>query len=84
VAWNSVYKFGLLCETHSLIFFLFFYCSCQSTAAGRSPTIVSGAAVSTAGRTEWQVIAHEIGHNFGAIVSTFVPESTKAVIHLSH
>ena len=31
--------------------------------------MVSGTGVSTAGRTEWQVVAHEIGHNFGAIVS---------------
>jgi hypothetical protein len=83
VAWNSVNSFGLLCEIYSLIV-LFFNCSCQSTAAGRSPTIVSGAAVSTAGRTEWQIIAHEIGHNFGAIVSTLVHKSTKAVIHLPH
>jgi hypothetical protein len=32
--------------------------------------VVSGPAVSAAGLTEWQVIAHEMGHNFGAIVST--------------
>jgi Metallo-peptidase family M12B Reprolysin-like len=36
-------------------------------SSGSAPSIVSGTAVSTAGRTEWQVIAHEIGHNFGAI-----------------
>ena len=42
---------------------------CQQTATGSNPSIVSGTAVSTAGLTEWQVVAHEIGHNFGAIVS---------------
>lgn len=42
---------------------------CQQSAIGNSPSVVSGTAVSTAGRTEWQVVAHEIGHNFGAIVS---------------
>ena len=42
------------------------------TATGSSPNVVSGTGVSTAGRTEWQVIAHEIGHNFGAIVGFFL------------
>ena len=37
--------------------------------SGSGDAIVSGTAVSTAGRVEWQVIAHETGHNFGAIVS---------------
>lgn len=46
---------------------------CQVTATGDSPNVVSGTGVSTAGRTEWQVIAHEIGHNFGAIVSANFP-----------
>ena len=45
-----------------------YHSRCQTTAIGTSPNIVSGTGVSTAGRTEWQVIAHEIGHNFGAIV----------------
>ncbi|KAI0089873.1 Metallo-peptidase family M12-domain-containing protein [Irpex rosettiformis] len=40
---------------------------CQQTSSGSSPNVVSGTAVSTSGRVEWQVIAHEIGHNFGAI-----------------
>jgi len=48
------------------------YYRCQQDATGSNPSIVSGTAVSTAGRTEWQVVAHEIGHNFGAIVSNAV------------
>lgn len=28
---------------------------------------VSGTSVATRSRTEWQVVAHEIGHNFGAV-----------------
>jgi hypothetical protein len=43
---------------------------CQTTASISGNATVSGTAVSTAGRTEWQVIAHETGHNFGAIVSS--------------
>lgn len=44
---------------------------CNQKATGSAPSVVSGTAVSTGGRTEWQVVAHEIGHNFGAIVSAF-------------
>ncbi|TRM62928.1 Metallo-peptidase family M12B Reprolysin-like-domain-containing protein [Schizophyllum amplum] len=40
---------------------------CQQSAAGEQPQTVSGTAVSTSGLTEWQVVSHEIGHNFGAI-----------------
>ncbi|KZS90349.1 hypothetical protein SISNIDRAFT_444293 [Sistotremastrum niveocremeum HHB9708] len=40
---------------------------CNQAASGEPPSVVSGAAVSTFGVTEWQVISHEIGHNFGAI-----------------
>lgn len=40
---------------------------CQITATGDAPNVVSGAAVSTGGKVEWQVMAHEMGHNFGAI-----------------
>ncbi|KAI0344240.1 hypothetical protein BDW22DRAFT_1355581 [Trametopsis cervina] len=40
---------------------------CQQSASGSAPNVVSGTAVSTSGRVEWQVVAHEIGHNFGAI-----------------
>lgn len=40
---------------------------CRTSSAGSRGRVVSGTAVSTSGRTEWQVVAHEIGHNFGAI-----------------
>ncbi|KAG7096434.1 hypothetical protein E1B28_003871 [Marasmius oreades] len=41
---------------------------CQNTASNNPDgQIVSGTGVSTFGLTEWQVVAHEIGHNFGAI-----------------
>ncbi|KAF5361622.1 hypothetical protein D9758_007372 [Tetrapyrgos nigripes] len=40
---------------------------CMSTTSGSGNSVSSGTGVSTAGLTEWQVISHEIGHNFGAI-----------------
>ncbi|KAF8486694.1 Metallo-peptidase family M12-domain-containing protein [Gautieria morchelliformis] len=40
---------------------------CQETATGSPGNFVSSTAVTTAGRSEWQVVAHETGHNFGAI-----------------
>ena len=45
---------------------------CQQTATGDPGSVVSGTAVTTSGRIEWQVLAHEIGHNFGAIVSALL------------
>ena len=54
---------------------------CQQTASGNSPSVVSGTAVSTGGRTEWQVIAHEIGHNFGAIVSSRLVDRVASVLY---
>lgn len=41
---------------------------CQQSASGDPGNVVSGTAVSTNGLTEWEVVSHEIGHNFGAIV----------------
>ncbi|KAF8507570.1 Metallo-peptidase family M12-domain-containing protein [Hysterangium stoloniferum] len=49
---------------------------CQSTANGSPGNVVSGTAVSTSGRTEWQVVAHETGHNFGAICVSGCDSST--------
>ncbi|KAJ7451147.1 zinc metalloprotease [Mycena latifolia] len=55
------------CPTGSEVGIAWLATLCQQSASGTAPSVVSGTAVSTAGLTEWQVIAHEIGHNFGAI-----------------
>ncbi|KNZ78213.1 Disintegrin and metalloproteinase domain-containing protein B [Termitomyces sp. J132] len=55
------------CPTGSEVGIAWLATLCQQDATGSSESFVSGTAVSTAGRTEWQVVAHEIGHNFGAI-----------------
>ena len=52
---------------------------CQQTSSGSAPNVVSGTAVSTSGRVEWQVVAHEIGHNFGAIVSFIILHFSRAI-----
>ncbi|GAA5863695.1 hypothetical protein JCM3774_001217 [Rhodotorula dairenensis] len=40
---------------------------CRVTASGSNGQVTSGTGVTATTRNEWQVIAHEIGHNFGAI-----------------
>ncbi|THH09423.1 hypothetical protein EW145_g2035 [Phellinidium pouzarii] len=40
---------------------------CQQEVTGSPGSSVNGVAVTTNGRTEWEVVSHEIGHNFGAI-----------------
>ncbi|KAG6902964.1 hypothetical protein C0995_008537 [Termitomyces sp. Mi166 len=55
------------CPTGSEVGIAWLATLCQQAATGSPGSFVSGTAVSTAGRTEWQVVAHEIGHNFGAI-----------------
>ncbi|KAI9594865.1 Metallo-peptidase family M12B Reprolysin-like-domain-containing protein [Syncephalis fuscata] len=39
---------------------------CQSSAQTQGADVVSGTGVSSATKDGWKVIAHEIGHNFGA------------------
>ncbi|KAH9177006.1 Metallo-peptidase family M12-domain-containing protein [Lactarius sanguifluus] len=55
------------CPTGSEVGIAWLGTLCQVNATGSGSSIVSGAGVSTSGLIEWQVIAHEIGHNFGAI-----------------
>ncbi|KAK2462101.1 hypothetical protein APHAL10511_006564 [Amanita phalloides] len=56
------------CPTGSEVGIAWLATLCQTNATpGSSNQSVSGTAVSTYGLTEWQVVAHEIGHNFGAI-----------------
>ncbi|KAF9263096.1 hypothetical protein L218DRAFT_928310 [Marasmius fiardii PR-910] len=55
------------CPTGSEVGIAWLATLCQQTASGQPGNVVSGTGVSTAGITEWQVVAHEIGHNFGAI-----------------
>jgi len=55
------------CPTGSEVGIAWLATLCQQTSGGSPGSVVSGTAVSTAGLTEWQVVAHEIGHNFGAI-----------------
>ncbi|KAF8577548.1 hypothetical protein K439DRAFT_1655063 [Ramaria rubella] len=43
---------------------------CQTTATGTPGNFVSGVAVTTSTMAEWQVVSHEIGHNFGAICTS--------------
>ncbi|KAL0573925.1 hypothetical protein V5O48_008022 [Marasmius crinis-equi] len=40
---------------------------CRQSSSSSNGQTVSGTGVSTLGLTEWQVVAHETGHNFGAI-----------------
>ncbi|KAI0005423.1 Metallo-peptidase family M12-domain-containing protein [Russula compacta] len=55
------------CPTGSEVGIAWLGTLCQINATNSGSSFVSGTAVSTAGLTEWQVISHEMGHNFGAI-----------------
>ncbi|KAK0506429.1 zinc metalloprotease [Armillaria luteobubalina] len=55
------------CPTGSEVGIAWLATLCQQSSSGDTGSVVSGTAVSTSGRTEWQVVAHEVGHNFGAI-----------------
>jgi hypothetical protein len=59
------------CPTGSEVGIAWLGTLCQVDATTSGSSMVSGTAVSTAGLTEWQVISHEMGHNFGAIVRPF-------------
>jgi hypothetical protein len=59
------------CPTGSEVGIAWLGTLCKDDASTSGSSVVSGTAVSTAGLTEWQVISHEMGHNFGAIVRPF-------------
>lgn len=59
------------CPTGSQVGIAWLGTLCQVDATSSGGSSVSGTAVSSAGLTEWQVISHEMGHNFGAIVRPF-------------
>lgn len=63
------------CPTGSQVGIAWLGTLCQTDATTSGGSSVSGTAVSTAGLTEWQVISHEMGHNFGAIVRPFRPDT---------
>lgn len=55
------------CATDSEVGVAWLATLCQTTSNFQSGSFVSGTGVSTALRNEWALIAHEVGHNFGAI-----------------
>ncbi|WWC88993.1 uncharacterized protein L201_003910 [Kwoniella dendrophila CBS 6074] len=55
------------CPTDSEVGVAWLGTLCQNTATQQSGQTVSGTGISTATKTEWSLIAHEIGHGFGAI-----------------
>jgi len=55
------------CPTDSEVGVAWLGTLCQTSSSSQSGTYVSGTGISTASRTEWSLVAHEIGHGFGAI-----------------
>ncbi|WRT66683.1 uncharacterized protein IL334_003643 [Kwoniella shivajii] len=55
------------CPTDSEVGVAWLGTLCQNTATQQQGQTVSGTGISTASKTEWSLIAHEIGHGFGAI-----------------
>ncbi|OCF31943.1 zinc metalloprotease [Kwoniella heveanensis BCC8398] len=55
------------CPTDSEVGVAWLGTLCQTTASQQSGQTVSGTGISTATKTEWSLVAHEIGHGFGAI-----------------
>ncbi|GFZ46899.1 Disintegrin and metalloproteinase domain-containing protein B [Saitozyma sp. JCM 24511] len=55
------------CPTDSEVGVAWLGTLCQQSATQQSTSYVSGTGISTATKTEWSLVAHEIGHGFGAI-----------------
>ncbi|RKP09451.1 Metallo-peptidase family M12B Reprolysin-like-domain-containing protein, partial [Thamnocephalis sphaerospora] len=54
------------CSTGTKIGVAWLGALCQTTSLTQGAEVVSGTGVSSITKDEWKVIAHEIGHNFGA------------------
>ncbi|WVQ91192.1 hypothetical protein IAS59_004988 [Cryptococcus gattii] len=55
------------CPTDSEVGVAWLGTLCQTDSTEQSSGTVSGTGISTASKTEWSLVAHEIGHGFGAI-----------------
>ncbi|BGP01951.1 Zinc metalloprotease [Rhodotorula toruloides ATCC 204091] len=55
------------CQTGSEVGVAWLGQLCRTASSSQGGQTTSGTGVTAATRSEWQVIAHEIGHNFGAI-----------------
>ncbi|WVN87729.1 uncharacterized protein L203_102924 [Cryptococcus depauperatus CBS 7841] len=55
------------CPTDSEVGVAWLGTLCQSAASQQNGQTVSGTGISTATKTEWSLVAHEVGHGFGAI-----------------
>ncbi|XAO27343.1 hypothetical protein I312_106190 [Cryptococcus bacillisporus CA1280] len=55
------------CPTDSEVGVAWLGTLCQTDSSQQASGTVSGTGISTASKTEWSLIAHEIGHGFGAI-----------------
>ncbi|GJN92635.1 hypothetical protein Rhopal_005670-T1 [Rhodotorula paludigena] len=55
------------CQTGSEVGVAWLGQLCKVTASSNGGQVTSGTGVTAITRSEWQVVAHEIGHNFGAI-----------------
>ncbi|TYJ53027.1 hypothetical protein B9479_006357 [Cryptococcus floricola] len=55
------------CPTDSEVGVAWLGTLCQTDSSTQSGQTVSGTGISTATKTEWSLVSHEIGHGFGAI-----------------
>ncbi|KAK9718179.1 hypothetical protein K7432_005694 [Basidiobolus ranarum] len=63
---NGLWHLVTRCSTGSKVGVAWLSQTCVTSATQQDSDYVSGTGVSSITSTEWKVIAHEIGHNFGA------------------